>query len=71
MSSIPVDVREEAYQELKEIYKREIRNVSLTIVLSPPTSDLALMTVLQVDRKTFLVDILREIAGDLEKLTSL
>jgi len=71
MSSIPADVREEAYQELKEIYKREIRNVSLTIVLSPPTSDLALMTVLQVDRKTFLVDILREIAGDLEKLTSL
>jgi len=71
MSLIPTDIRDPLYQELKDIYKMSIKNASLGVVFSPPTSDLALMTVLQVDRKTFLVDILREIADDLEKLTSL
>lgn len=55
-------------EELRDRYKRSVRDFALSKVFDPSFADMALLTVMKVDRKTLLVDILREVADGLEQL---
>jgi len=67
MSSTPQDNLNEVLKELKEDLHRKLRNHALGVIYSPGVAEMAILTALQVDRKTLLVDILREIADELQE----
>lgn len=53
------------YDMVREDLKRKVRSVAMGYVMSDDPVVLATLNILQIDRKIFLGDILREIAEEL------
>ena len=71
MLSSPTDELDPLLKELKEEIHRAIRSFALAAIYNPSFDTLAIMAALKVDRKNLLVDILREIADNIQELNSL
>ena len=59
------DELKELYGKVRENLKRKVRSLAMGYVMSDDPVVLATLNILQIDRKIFLGDILREIAEEL------